>query len=110
MSYFEEFGSAIDEFRRSKRHPPTEKQLGKVGRFAPPPSFSVGFRVGGCRLDPQRRRFQNRFRKHKKLRTSGAFVGRDYILGTRGGGMRRFCALDLLQWGFQAIKVAAAWL
>ncbi len=46
-----------------------------VSRFGlPPPPCLIGLPVGGGRLDPQNRRFQDRFLKHKKLRTSGSVV------------------------------------
>ncbi len=54
----------------SKRRPPTGKPIGKGGGRSPPP-FSIGFPVGGDRLGPQNRRFQDRSLKNKELRTSG---------------------------------------
>jgi hypothetical protein len=54
----------------SKLHPPTEKPLEKVGGEAPPP-FSIGFPVGGDRIDPHSRRFQDRFFRNAQIRTSG---------------------------------------
>ncbi len=44
----------------SKRHPPTGKPMEKVGGEAPP-SFSIGFPVGGCRLDPKADDFRTDF-------------------------------------------------
>ncbi len=37
-----------------------------------PPTFSNGFPVGGCRVDPPSRRFQNRFLENEQIKDLGA--------------------------------------